>query len=91
MPFDVLTKGAVRKASRDLGAQGVMATRENIAEKAAVDGYNDAEDEPQGAASRDLGVGGPTSEIAKRKQAEADAKRNQGPPEELLRRLGRIK
>jgi len=90
MPFDILTKSAVRKASRDLGAQGVMATRENIAEKAAVDGYRDAEEE-QGAAAKDLGVGGPTSEIAKRKQAEADAKRNQGPPEELLRRLGRIK
>jgi hypothetical protein len=44
-----------------------------------------------GAASEDLGVkrearGGPSSDIAKRKEREMEEKRRQGPPAELLKK-----
>jgi hypothetical protein len=78
-----LTDEEKRKAVRALARQGVAPTRENIAEQAAVGG-----EESEGRkAAQDLGVGGPTSEIARRKQREMDEARRKGPPADVLRRF----
>jgi hypothetical protein len=86
MPRGSLTREQLRRAAEDLKAQGVAPTRENLAEQSAVSGDEDT----RGAAARALvsGRGGPSSEIANRKQQEADEKRRrQQPPAELLRRF----
>jgi len=83
MPKRSLTRDEERQAARDLIRQGVAPTRENIAEQAAMGG-----EESEGRkAAQDLGVGGPTSEIARRKQREMDEARRKGPPADVLRRF----
>lgn len=81
-----LTDEEKRQAVRELARQGVTPTRENIAEQAAVSaGGGESEGRK---AAQDLGVGGPSSEIAKRKQKEIDERRKkQAPPAEMLRRF----
>jgi hypothetical protein len=85
MPKRSLTRDEERQAARDLIRQGVAPTRENIAEQAAVSGKG--KEQAGRKAAQDLGVGGPTSEIARRKQREMDEARRKGPPADMLRKF----
>ena len=81
-----VSDSARRQAARDLGIKGVPATSANIAEQAAVGAYNDDTDiaPAGGAASADLGVGGPHSDMADQVQKRMDAARRNGPPAWML-------
>lgn len=82
-----VSDSARRQAARDLGIKGVPATSANIAEQAAVGAYNDDTDiAPASRAARDLGVGGPHSDMADQVQKRLDAARRNGPPAWMLQR-----
>lgn len=85
MPRESLTREQIRRAAEDLKAQGVVPSRENIAEQAAMS--QRGKDEKKDERASDELVVGPGSEIARRKQREADEARRKGPPAELLRRF----
>jgi len=82
-----LSRHVTGQAAHDLAEQGVPVTDVNIAEQAAVQGYEDKPATPPGAAAQDLGVGGPHSDIAAEVQKRIDARRREGPSPEMVQRF----